>query len=188
MPPIDSATLRRIIDSRGNPTVEAEVRIGTIVGRVAAPSGASTGVHEAQALPPGGVEEALRVFRAEVAPKLVGQDVADQEGVDDLLRRIDATTTFARIGGNVAVCVSLAVAKAAAAVAGVPLFRHLGGPKGASLPFPFGNVIGGGRHGIGGTTIQEFLVVSQGPGFAGNACENLRIRNRLSPLRNLCID
>lgn len=175
MTSIDAATLRKVLDSRGNATVEAEIRVGRAIGRAAAASGASTGVHEAQALPAGGVDEALRTFRVEVAPKLVGHDAEDQAGVDDLLSRLDGTTNFSRIGGNVAVAVSLAVAKAAAAHAGVPLFRHLGGPKASAFPLPLGNVIGGGRHAIGGTTIQEFLVVSQGKSFAENAFANARV-------------
>ncbi len=152
--------------------------------RAAAPSGASTGVHEARAFPEGGVDEAIRIFRAEVSPRLQGLDLSDQAGVDRLLRELDGTPRFARIGGNVAVAVSLANAKGAAALVGQPLFRYLGGSGAKVMPFPFGNVIGGGRHAVGGTTIQEYLVVSQGPSIVANIFANARVhallRNELA--------
>lgn len=170
---IERATIRKILDSRGNATVEVDV-FAPGRSRVGAPSGASTGAHEAQAFPNGGVDEAIRVFEAEIAPRVRGRDIEDQDGLDHLLREIDGTPNFSRIGGNVAVAVSLANAKAAAAAGGTPLFRHLGGdPK--RIPFPFGNVIGGGRHAVGGTTIQEYLVVSQGPRVAANVFANARV-------------
>jgi len=175
MPSIDRASIRKILDSRGNPTVEVEIRAGTAVGRVAAPSGASTGTHEPQALPEGGVDEAIRTFRDSVAPRIQGHDVTDQAGLDRLLRQIDGTRDFARIGCNVATAVSLANAKAAAAASGKPLFRYLGGRARLSLPIPLGNVIGGGRHAVGGTTIQEFLVASQGPTVSANVFTNARV-------------
>lgn len=171
---IERAAIRKILDSRGNPTVEVDLHAGGRF-RVGAPSGASTGAHEAQALPRGGVDEALRVFSEELAPKLRGRDVADQEGLDRWLREVDGTPNFGRIGGNVAVAVSLANARAGAHAAGQPLFRYLGGLSSAKMPFPFGNVIGGGRHAVGGTTIQEYLVVSQGPTVSGNVFANARV-------------
>lgn len=174
MAAIERVSIRKILDSRGNATVEVDLFAGGRF-RVGAPSGASTGAHEAQALPAGGADEALRVFVKDIAPRLKGRDVVDQEGLDRLLREIDGTPNFARIGGNVAVAVSLANAKAAAHSAGQPLFRFLGGPKARKMPFSFGNVIGGGRHAVGGTTIQEYLVVSQGPAMAGNVFANARV-------------
>ncbi len=171
---IERARIRKILDSRGNATVEVDLHAGGR-SRVGAPSGASTGAHEAQAFPKGGVDEALRIFANEIAPRLRGRDVADQAGLDDLLRELDGTPNYSRIGGNVAVAVSMANAKAAAHAAGQPLFRFLGGPSARKLPFPFGNVIGGGRHAVGGTTIQEYLVVSQGPAAAGNVFANARV-------------
>ncbi len=171
---IERATIRKILDSRGNATIEvdlfAEGRF-----RVGAPSGASTGAHEAQAFPTDGVDSALRVFEKEISPRLRGRDVADQEGLDRLLRELDGTPNFSRIGGDVAVAVSLANAKAAAHSAGQSLFRFLGAASHPTFPFPFGNVIGGGRHAIGGTTIQEFLVISQGPSVARNVFANARV-------------
>jgi enolase len=176
MPAIERASIRKILDSRGNATVEVDLFAG-FHARAAAPSGASTGTHEAQAFPQGGVDEAIRLFGSELASRLKGRDVADQEGLDKLLREVDGTKDFSRLGGNVAVAVSLANAKAAALSAGQPLYRFLGGPSARKVPFPFGNVIGGGRHAIGGTTIQEYLVVSQGRTAAGNVFANARVHH-----------
>ena len=176
---IERASIRKILDSRGNATVEVDLRAGGLF-RVGAPSGASTGAHEAQALPKGGADEAVQVFTKEIAPRIRGRDVSDQEGLDRLLREIDGTPNFSRIGGNVAVAVSLANAKAAARAAGQPLYRFLGGPAARKMPFPFGNVIGGGRHAIGGTTIQEYMVISQGPTVSGNVFSNARVHRLLS--------
>src|SRR5207245_6753299 len=156
MPSIDGASIRKILDSRGNATIEVEIRAGNVTVRAAAPSGASTGAHEPKALPEGGVDEAIRIFRESVGPRIKGREVSDQAGLDRTLREIDATRNFARMGCNVATAVSLANAKAAAAASGKPLFRYLGGRSRLSLPLPLGNVIGGGRHAVGGTTIQEF--------------------------------
>jgi len=178
MPLVESVTIRKILDSRGNPTVEVDLRAG-FRARVAAPSGASTGIHEAVAFPKGGVDEAIRVFRTEIAPRLKGRETADQAGLDAFLHEIDGTANFSRIGGNVATAVSLANAKVAAMAAGKPLFAYLGGPKGEHLPFPFGNVIGGGRHAVGGTTIQEYLVISQGPRASENVFTNARVHRKI---------
>src|SRR5213083_2845333 len=175
MPSIEGASIRSILDSRGNPTIEVEIRSGRALGRAAAPSGASTGTHEPPAWPRGGVDEALRTFRDSVAPRLKGRDVADQAGLDRTLHEVDGTANFARIGANVATAASLANAKAAANSTGKPLYRYLGGAPRPTLPFPFGNVIGGGRHAVGGTTIQEFMVVSQGPTLQGNVFANARV-------------
>ena len=175
MPSIDRASIRKILDSRGNPTVEVEIHAGRVTGRAAAPSGASTGTHEPKALPEGGVDEAIRTFHESVEPGITGRDVSDQAGFDKALRAIDGTKNFARIGCNVATAVSLATAKTAAAVSGKPLFRYLGGRSRLSLPLPMGNVIGGGRHAVGGTTIQEFLVVSQAPTAVANVFTNARV-------------
>ncbi len=178
MPTIERAAIRKVLDSRGNATVEVDL-FAPARARVAAPSGASTGAHESQALPKGGVDESIRIFRKEIGPELKGRDVADQEGLDGWLRQLDGTPNFSRIGGNLAVAVSLANAKASAQAAGQPLFRYLGGPGAKKMPFPFGNVIGGGRHAVGGTTIQEYMVVSQGPTVAGNVFANARVHRLL---------
>ncbi len=178
MATIERAVIRKILDSRGNATVEVDLFAPARV-RVAAPSGASTGAHEAQAFPSGGVDESIRIFTDELGPALRGREVADQEGLDRWLRDADGTENFSRIGGNLAVAISLANAKAAAAAAGQPLYRFLGGNTATKMPFPFGNVIGGGRHAVGGTTIQEYLVVSQGPTLAGNVFANARVHRLL---------
>src|SRR2546426_405717 len=175
MPSIDGASIRKILDSRGNATIEVEIRAANVTGRAAAPSGASTGAHEPKAFPEGGVDEAIRIFRESVGPRIEGREVLDQVGLDRTLREIDATRNFARIGCNVATAVSLANAKAAAAASGKPICRYLAARSRLSLPLPMGNVIGGGRHAVGGTTIQEFMVVSQGPTVAANIFTNARV-------------
>src|SRR5256886_4282367 len=111
MPSIEGASIRSILDSRGNPTVEVEIRSGRALGRAAAPSGASTGTHEPPAWPRGGVDEALRTFRDSVAPRLKGRNVADQAGLGRTLHGVDGTPRLARHGAHVATAASLANAK-----------------------------------------------------------------------------
>ena len=155
---IESVELRRILDSRGNATVEAEVRTSAGFGRAAAPSGASTGEHEAVEIP---AEEAVERGE-EAAQSLVGVDASDQREVDATLRDEDGTENFSSIGANAAVAVSMATAKAAADALGVPLHSHLGGAFASSTPVPLGNVVGGGEHADDATDIQEFLVAPTG--------------------------
>jgi enolase len=162
---IEAIELRTIIDSRGNPTIEAEITTSGGFGRAAAPSGASTGAAEAKVLPP---QDAIENAVQNLIPALIGMDAADQEGFDDQLRDIDGTPNFSGIGANVAVALSLANAKAAASALGLPLFRYLGGAFVREMPLPLGNVIGGGAHATNATEIQEFLVV---PGGATDAEE-----------------
>jgi enolase len=157
---IEDITLRRILDSRGNPTVEADITTASGFGRAAAPTGASTGTHEAQAWPEGGVAAAIELARQEVVPELIGVSADEQAQVDALLHEVDSTANFSRIGGNLAVAISLATARAAAASQGVPLFRYVAGMGDCVLPAVMGNVLGGGAHAVGGTDIQEFLVTS----------------------------
>lgn len=184
MPSIEDARIRKILDSRGNPTVEVELAVEGYVVRAGAPSGASTGVHEISAFPAGGVDAAIRAFTGKVRNRIVGRDPTDQKGVDATLHEIDPTPGFSAIGGNVAVAVSLAFAKAAARVRNVPLFESVGGRRKRAMPHPMGNVIGGGRHAIGGTTIQEFLAVARGPTVAASVFANAdvhhEVRDRLS--------
>lgn len=160
---------RRIFDSRGNPTIEVEVYLDDGFGRAAAPAGASTGSYEAVAIP---VEEALLKLENEVVEQLIGEDAEDQENVDALLHDIDGTDNFKNIGGNTSVAVSMAVAKAASNalfkcgdyVVEPPeryLYRYIGNAY-PRIPFPLGNVLGGGAHAPGATDIQEFLVSSVG--------------------------
>jgi enolase len=156
MTTIEKIVLRTILDSRGNPTVEADITTSAGFGRAAAPSGASTGSHEAKVLlPKEAVENAVR----HVVPQLLGMNAADQPGFDERLRELDGTPDFSAIGANIAVALSLANAKAAASANGMDLFRYLGGAFVNDFPLPLGNVIGGGAHALDATDIQEFLIV-----------------------------
>jgi len=175
--------LRKILDSRGKPTVEADVLTADGSGRAAAPSGASTGKHEVVAFPKNNVDEAIGKFNRGYGKKLIGFDSADQKGFDVLLHELDGTDDFGNIGGNVAISLSLAVAKAEADGRGVPLFKYLGKSKGKpNLPYPFGNVLGGGKHAIGGTDIQEYLAVSFGRTFSESAFGNAAVHTALGKL------
>ncbi len=159
---VTDVVLRRVLDSRGNPTVEADIRTESGgFGRARAPSGASTGAFEAIELP---AREAIAAARDHAVPRLVGEVYAgDQRSVDAALRAADGTDDFSRIGANSAVALSMAAAHAAADVLGAPLFQHLGGTfRGDEFPVPLGNVIGGGEHAADATDIQEFLAVPVG--------------------------
>ena len=162
---IEVIEVRTILDSRGNPTVEADVTTSSGFGRSAAPSGASTGSLEAKVREP---REAVDNAIQNVLPALIGMDATDQESFDEQLRDIDGTADFSGIGANIAVALSLANAKAAASSMGMPLFRYLGGAFAKEIPLPLGNVIGGGAHAANATEIQEFLIV---PGDAADAEE-----------------
>ena len=158
---ITSVSLRRILDSRGNPTVEADVLTESGgFGRGAAPSGASTGEYEAIELP---AAEAIAAAREHAVPRLEGLFVGDQRAVDAALHAADGTDDFSAIGANSAVATSMAAAKAGADVLGVPLYQHLGGAfRGDGFPIPLGNVVGGGEHAKEATHIQEFLAAPVG--------------------------
>ncbi|SEH47640.1 enolase [Halopenitus malekzadehii] len=158
---ITSVSLRRVLDSRGNPTVEADVLTESGgFGRAAAPSGASTGEYEAVERPPA---EAIAAAREHAVPRLEGAYAGDQRAVDAALRAADGTEDFSAIGANSAVAISMAAAKAAADVIGAPLYQHLGGAfRGENFPIPLGNVIGGGEHAADATHIQEFLAAPTG--------------------------
>ena len=157
---IRDIALRRIIDSRGNPTVEAEIKTKNGFGRAAAPAGASTGTHEAVAWPDGSVSKGMEIAEEKLMPQLVGLSTEDQENFDKTLREIDGTDNFSKVGGNISVALSLACAKAAADSKGIALYEHIGKTDTYALPAPMSNVLGGGAHAIGGTDIQEFLVTS----------------------------
>ncbi|MFB6228445.1 MAG: phosphopyruvate hydratase [Halobacteriales archaeon] len=159
---IERIRLRRVLDSRGNGTVEADVMVqGGGFGRAAAPSGASTGEHEAVELPPA---EAIAAAREHALPRLEGEVfAADQRSVDRALHAADGTDDFSGIGANSAVAISMAAAKAAADLISVPTYQHLGGAfRGGNFPIPLGNVIGGGEHAREATDIQEFLAAPVG--------------------------
>jgi len=165
-----------ILDSRGNPTVEAQVVLDTgVVGRAASPSGASTGSREAVELRDGdksrylgkGVRKAVGHVDRELRNAILGRDVVDQAGLDRLLCEIDGTDNKSRLGANAILAVSLAASKAAAIQAGQPLYRYLGGDKAATLPVPMMNIINGGAHADNNVDIQEFMILPTGaPSFS----------------------
>ena len=157
---IEDVAIRRIIDSRGNPTVEAEIRTNSGFGRAAAPAGASTGTHEAVAWPNGDVSKGILFAEEKLMPGLIGGTVEDQKSFDKILRETDGTNNFRNMGGNISVAFSLAAAKAAANSKNISLYQHVGNKTEYSLPAPMANVLGGGAHAIGGTDIQEYLVTS----------------------------
>jgi enolase len=171
---------RRIFDSRGNPTVEVDVRLESgALGRAAVPSGASTGVHEAVELRDGGptyggkdVSNAVANVDGEIAAAVRGRDAADQAGLDRLLIELDGTPNKGRLGANALLGVSLAAAKAAAAEAEVSVFRYLGGEEARVLPVPMMNVINGGVHADNTIDLQEFMLV---PAGADTFTEAMRI-------------
>jgi len=164
---IEAIGAREILDSRGNPTVEVEVELddGTLE-RAAVPSGASTGAFEAVERRDGdkarylgkGVQNAVDAVLDEIGPELVGYDADEQRLVDQAMIDLDATPNKAALGANAILGVSLAVAKAAASSAGLPLFRYVGGPNAHVLPVPMMNIVNGGAHADSGVDIQEFMV------------------------------
>ncbi|HEX3292010.1 MAG TPA: phosphopyruvate hydratase [Gaiella sp.] len=168
---------RQILDSRGNPTVEVEVGLGSgAFGLAAVPSGASTGEHEAVELRDGGdawlgkgVSRAVSHVEGEIADALVGLDASDQRAVDRTLVGLDGTPTKARLGANAILGASLAVAKAAAADAGVPLYRWVGGTNAHVMPVPLMNVVNGGAHAENSLDFQEFMLVPAGAESFGEA-------------------
>jgi enolase len=162
---VREARLRRVFDSRGNPTVEAEVETESgEVGRAACPSGASTGTHEVRAFPEGGVRTALERFSRRLAPRLPGLPLADQSGFDGLLREVDGSPDLSHLGGNTCTALSVAFADARARAGKVPLWRAISGASGApKFPALAGNVINGGVHAIGGPEFQEFIAFVDSP-------------------------
>jgi enolase len=170
MSAIESVHARQILDSRGNPTVEVDVRLDSgALGRAAVPSGASTGAHEAVELRDGGdayggkgVAKAVSNVDGEIADAVRGRDPFDQAGLDRTMIELDGTPNKGRLGANAILGVSLATAKAAAADQEVSLFAHLGGDAAATLPVPMLNVINGGVHADNSIDLQEFMVVPVG--------------------------
>ena len=162
---------RQILDSRGNPTVEVDVITDEgAFGRAAVPSGASTGAHEAVELRDGdkkkysgkGVLKAVANVNDTIAPALLGNDVADQTGIDEMMIQLDGTPNKAKFGANAILAVSMAVAKAAAEEAALPLFRYIGGTNAKTLPIPMMNILNGGAHADNKIDFQEFMVMPVG--------------------------
>ncbi len=162
---------REILDSRGNPTVEAEIILDSgIIGRASVPSGASTGSREALELRDGdksryagkGVTQAVRNINQVIADELVGMDVTDQVFIDNLMLELDGTADKSKLGANAILGVSLAAAKAAAEDCGLPLYRYLGGVNAKQLPVPMMNILNGGSHADNNVDIQEFMIMPVG--------------------------
>jgi enolase len=176
VPTIVDVRAREVMDSRGNPTVEVDVRLeGGVLGRAAVPSGASTGVHEAVELRDGdparyggkGVRRAVANVAEHIAPAVRGLDATDQRGLDAALVELDGTDDRSNLGANAVLGVSLATARAAAAAVGLPLHAYLGGPNAHTLPVPCMNVLNGGSHADTNVDLQEFMIVPLGaPTFA----------------------
>jgi enolase len=172
---------REIIDSRGNPTVEAEVYLDDgAIGRAAVPSGASTGEHEALELRDGdssrymgkGVLKAVQNIEEDIANALRGMDAVDQIGVDRAMLSLDGTANKAKLGANAILAVSMATARAAASSVGMPLYRYLGGPMARTMPVPMMNILNGGAHATNTVDFQEYMVIPVG---AATFAEGLRM-------------
>jgi enolase len=178
---IESVHAREILDSRGNPTLEVEaVLIEGSVGRAAVPSGASTGAHEALELRDGdakryggkGVLKAVANVNEQIADAIIGLDALDQRALDRAMIALDGTPDKSNLGANAMLGVSLAIARASASSVALPLYRYLGGPTASRLPVPMFNILNGGRHAMGSTDFQEFMVMPVG---AASFAEALRM-------------
>jgi enolase len=179
--PIRSIVAREILDSRGNPTLEADVNLdGSVRGRAAVPSGASTGVHEAVELRDGdqlrfggkGVLRAVENANNIIAPALIGENALQQRTIDRIMINLDGSSNKDRLGANAILAVSMAVSRAAAAALGLPLYRYLGGTNACILPVPMMNIINGGAHADNNVDPQEFMIV---PAGARSFAESLRM-------------
>lgn len=181
---IEDVTARAVMNSRGEKTIEVDVVTTEGFGRASAPAGASRGKAEAIPFPEGGVEEAVRKVKELVAPELIGLSAEEQDEIDSLLHELDGTENFQNIGGNTSYAVSLAVADAAADSYVLPLFQYLGGALAGELPYPLGNVLGGGKHALGkAPDIQEFLALPVGARTFTEAAEaNVLIHRKLGSM------
>lgn len=184
---INKIFARKILNSRGQQTIEVEVHSTSGIGVASAPSGASAGKHEAVAFPKGGngVDEAIRLVNSELSKKLGGLTETDLGLIDSKIVELDGTRDFSRLGGSASIATSIAVLKSAAG--GAPLFKYMN-PKAGVFPFPLGNVIGGGAHG-GGTDIQEFLLIPLGAKTAAeavfsNAAAHARVGSLLAEMHS----
>ena len=168
--PIRDVYAREILDSRGNPTIEVEILAGEkTVGRASVPSGASTGKYEAIELRDGetrymgkGVEHAADHVNAQIAPEIVGMNVLDQRGLDEVLKRLDGSRNKGKLGANAILGVSMAAARPAAKISERPLYTYLGGVQARTLPVPMMNIMNGGRHATNTIDVQEFMILPVG--------------------------
>ena len=181
---IEDVRVRKILDSRGNPTVEVDIITWNGFGRAAAPSGASTGSREVASFPKGGVDQVISEVEDVISSELIGMAAEDISDIDSVLKEIDGTDNMSAIGGNTTVAVSMAAAKAAAMSYNLPLYAFLGGNFVNEMPYPLGNMMNGGAHaGPNAPDIQEFLVVPIG---AANMTEavfaNVAVHKKLKEL------
>lgn len=184
---IERIRARQILDSRGTPTVQAEVWCGEKMGIASSPSGASTGSFEAHELRDGiadryngkSVEKAVSFINTELRDRLLFRDVRDQRGIDRILIEADGTDNKSRIGANALLALSLAVAKCAAKVVGVPFYRYLGGCNASSMPVPMLNVINGGKHSDNSLDIQEFMIIPKSDEFPKMLENAVKVYNSL---------
>ena len=175
---------RQILDSRGNPTVEVDVMTEAgFMGRAAVPSGASTGIHEAVELRDGnaklyggkGVLKAVKNVNEKIAEALIGFDASEQAAIDQAMIDLDATENKSKLGANAILAVSMAVAKAAAEEAALPLYRYIGGTNAKTLPVPMMNIVNGGAHADNKIDFQEFMIMPVG---ASSFSEGIALGNR----------
>ena len=181
---IEDVMARKLFNSRGQETIEVDIITVEGFGRAAAPAGASTGKAEVVSYPEGGVDAAIRKMDDLIVPELIGMDAEEQQDVDALLHEIDETDNFSNIGGNTACAISLATADAAATSYGTTIFQQLSGYLANVLPYPLGNVLGGGKHALGKTTdIQEYLVIPlKARNFSEAAKANIMAHTRIGAL------
>ncbi len=181
---IEDVTARKLYNSRGQETIEVDIVTVDGFGRVGAPAGASKGKAEVVSYPEDSVDVAIQKMEELVVPELIGMDAEEQNEIDALLHEIDGTDNFSNIGGNTVFAISIANAEAAATSYDLPLFQYLSGYLGADLPFPLGNVLGGGKHALGKTTdIQEYLVLPlKARCFTEAAQSNVMVHKKIGAL------
>ena len=181
---IEEIMARKLYNSRGQETIEVDIITTDGFGSATAPAGVSKGKAEVVSYPEGGVDAAIQKLEELVVPELIGMDSEEQNEIDALLHEIDGTDNFSNIGGNTVFAVSVANAEAAATSYELPLFQHLSGYLTNELPYPLGNVVGGGKHALGKTTdIQEYLVIPFNAScFAEAAKANIMVHNKIGAL------
>ena len=181
---IEDVMARKIFNSRGQETIEVDIITVDGFGRAGAPAGASKGKAEVVSYPEGGVDAAIEKMEELLVPELIGMEAEEQEDIDALLHEIDETDNFRNVGGNTVFAISLATAEAAATSYGTTLFQQLSGYLADELPFPLGNVLGGGKHALGKTTdIQEYLVIPfKAQSFAEAAKANIMVHEKIGAL------
>ena len=181
---IEDVTARKLYNSRGQETIEVDIVTVDGFGRVGAPAGASKGKAEVVSYPENSVDAAIQKMEELIVPELIGMDAEEQNEIDSLLHEIDGTDNFSNIGGNTVFAISVANAEAAATSYDLPLFQHLSGYLANELPYPLGNVLGGGKHALGKTTdIQEYLVIPfKARSFVEAAQANIMVHSKIGAL------